>query len=71
MNELPPNYRNMIERQSADWRLVMDTSRYDKHHARYHEAQRGPHDTAAKILARAIGEKSVRCPCGAEFPSGA
>jgi len=46
------------------------TKPMDPQHKRYHQAQADKtRDTAAKRLARAAGLKTVRCPCGKDFPA--
>ena len=63
MQELPINYQRMLQAQRSPETFA------DHHHARYHEAQSGPQDTAAKELARESGIETVKCACGAEFSS--
>ena len=61
MQELPMNYQRM---QQA---LQPPSAFRDTNHERYHEWQASDRDTAAKRMARALGDEYVRCPCGERF----
>lgn len=60
--ELPMNY------QRLEAALQPPKVYRDEWHERYHGEQASRVDTALKRLARALGDRTVRCPCGHEFP---